>query len=237
MRKKQKRKKEKEKGAEDKNKDKGSAGSGGEQTPRTGQTYNQKIDSARRALLLVDEKHEKIMAENPSVMPQCVHLLKAMELSESENEDEDHAMEDLMALPEEWLYAESTWGLSRRSSDHNISQDFSELDGKWGEEQVGEVEKKATEFENNIPEAAQINKQQLGKTWGPMIVERRSKRNESDTRTTLERAQEIKRKWEEEGTKGKTLKNPCMLLLMTSNFLLVSLVLLIRMEILLMIQL
>jgi hypothetical protein len=47
------------------------------------------------------------------------------------------------------------------------------------------------------------------KHWGPVKATRRSERNEGDTRTMLTRAQEAKRKWQQEPLKGnKLITNP-----------------------------
>jgi hypothetical protein len=47
------------------------------------------------------------------------------------------------------------------------------------------------------------------KHWGPVKATRRSERNEGDTRTMLTRAQEAKRKWQQEPPKGnKLITNP-----------------------------
>jgi hypothetical protein len=44
--------------------------------------------------------------------------------------------------------------------------------------------------------------------WGPVIVERRSKRYVEDGRTILEKAQEVKRKWLDVAAGGKTKQKP-----------------------------
>jgi len=55
------------------------------------------------------------------------------------------------------------------------------------------------------------DKKSKSKTWGPIQVERRSKRNPNDTRIALEKSQDIK-KWSPQDIKGKKTTQPLILL-------------------------
>jgi hypothetical protein len=56
--------------------------------------------------------------------------------------------------------------------------------------------------------AKEKDQKERKETWGPVVVERRSQRYADDNRTILEKAQEAKRKWNEEDPKGKTKQKP-----------------------------
>jgi hypothetical protein len=63
---------------------------------------------------------------------------------------------------------------------------------------------------NNPRDGAKTQDQSEKKQWGPIVVERRSKRFAEDGRIIAEKAQEIKRKWNETTATGKpTHKSSC----------------------------
>jgi hypothetical protein len=57
-------------------------------------------------------------------------------------------------------------------------------------------------------EAQEKIQKEKKKSWGPVVLERRSQRHADDSGTILEKAQEAKRKWNEEDPKDKTKQQP-----------------------------
>ncbi|CAN6283243.1 unnamed protein product [Urochloa humidicola] len=104
-----------------------------------------------------------------------------MEDSEEEMEEEQGEEEELVGLPEEWTYqlqksAQARGGDNNKKEDSNTKQH--------------EVE----EAELTETKAIKQSKAKAANKWGPLKVERRSRRNLGDTRTMLERAKDNKRK-------------------------------------------
>jgi hypothetical protein len=141
------------------------------------------------------------MTEGGLTLPQCVNLLKAMELSDSEEENECQTREDredMMTLPEEWVYSEQSM--------------FSGVDSSQEQESLVNVgdkeERRADGTDANTVREEVNDKQKRNGRWGPVVVERRSQRLGKDPRTMMEKAQEAKRKWNEEAPTGKNKHLP-----------------------------
>ncbi|CAO2046389.1 unnamed protein product [Urochloa humidicola] len=146
---------------------------------------SQREQSVRKAfnnLNLLQEEEAKINGE----VPGCVNLLQAMELSDTDTEEgeelgKEKEDEELSFLPEEWTQPDVD--LFDRQ-DLRLLHDHDQM--KTEEQQV----------ENN--KAGKKKRVTTTKQWGPIVVERESRRNKNDTRTALEKAQDIKRKWRED---------------------------------------
>jgi hypothetical protein len=182
-------------------KDKGGSGLSKEQTLKNGTDKNQKTTSVRRASLVFERKEGEGLVGNGDTIPQCANLLQAMELNgfgdEEENKSIDGDEESMMLLPEEWVYSETSV-LTGRSLSQDREGLLEELKGekdmdKEKDPKVGAKKKDQKEKKEN---------------WGPVVVERRCQRYADDNRTILEKAQEAKRKWNEEDPKGKTKQKP-----------------------------
>jgi hypothetical protein len=108
--------------------------------------------------------------------------------SRDENEDE------LMLLPEEWTYSEVT------TTKVDTSDQESCVRLKEGENSIVSSNENDKQTENK----------QDGKNmkWGPVVVERRSKRQGGDNMTIIEKAQETKRKWNDDKTSDMTALKP-----------------------------
>jgi hypothetical protein len=142
-------------------------------------------------------------------IPNCISLLQAMELDDSSELNltvvgERPEDEEMLLLPEEWIYNEQE---ARKS-------DGGEREGEEGRKRevwVSQQEKEEVMREEHQKQQEQNSKNRpelgpnRGKHWGPVKATRRSARNEGDTRSMLTRAQEAKRKWQQDPPKGKKL--------------------------------
>jgi hypothetical protein len=165
----------------DKDRSKGGALGSGKST--------QRINSVARTLLFAEDKENQGSTREGRELYGGVNLLQAMEVEEPgevEQEGDDEEEEGFL-LPEEWVYSMS----NTESEGGTVLEQNRELDRR--EEEDGGMTR-------------QIKKDQGAgeKKWGPVVVERRSKRHVEDGKTVLEKAQDTKRKWNEGARTGIT---------------------------------
>lgn len=142
----------------------------------------------------------------------CINVLRAMELDDKEDEedmDEDKQNKDeeqeQTTLPEEWVYARNQGGEKRN-----------QLEGEQTAQDKNPEEKTDTLMREEQSKGKEERNNQKTR-WGSVQAERRSSRLQQDDRTTVEKAQQLKRKVNMEDNPGKTIissKN------LTSNYLL-----------------
>jgi hypothetical protein len=154
-----------------------------------GQGTLQKTNSVSRALFLAEENEGQLIPRSEGGIPGCMSLLRAMELEESEEEDQTEKTEeeDSYFLPEEWIYSTE---VSKETGEAPQAQKSSV--------EVGEL------LEEDKSRANRKNRTRKEKEWGPVVVQRRSKRLAGDSKTVIEKAQEVKRKWNEDPSTGMT---------------------------------
>ncbi|OEL21092.1 hypothetical protein BAE44_0017889, partial [Dichanthelium oligosanthes] len=177
---------------------------------RRTQNPSQKHKPMNRMLQLFEMVIENNQEAEESFMPRCIDLLQAMELEESENEEEGNQLvdlngdNDLVTLPDQWIYPDLD-GQKKVGEVVEMENCQSQMD-------IGSVDQmgddRADEARRKRGRTSKANK------WGPMKVERKSKRNTNDPRTMTERAQDTKRKRNEEDNKGKHLLLLCIILLL-----------------------
>jgi hypothetical protein len=174
----------------------GSKGSRGEEaTPKTnlkgGQTEQNKNQSKTAMMIDTTKKSVERMMETGEIGEVinkyvCINLLKAMELDDKEDEEEEGESQqgtgedqEPTNLPEEWIYAitkEDTAGVQKDKRGTSTTES------------------------NLINLPAEVN--QKTKVWGPIQAERRSSRLNNDDKTILEKAKNLKRKINLEDNKG-----------------------------------
>jgi len=158
---------------------------------------------------------------------QHASLLKAMELDENEDEEDEIVVtmtqdeEGTIQLPEEWIY---DLALNRKGSLEESSKTYSMVldQGKFSTSEEGGTNSKAnavpSEEEELIsftqPNTEDIERQKADgylkkgrkvskkHKWGLVVPLRRSSRNVDDGRTMMDKAQEAKRKWNLEDRTG-----------------------------------
>ncbi|CAO2148908.1 unnamed protein product [Urochloa humidicola] len=146
-------------------------GNSGGSEPDKSMQHSQRQQSVNRAMDSVTRRLEEGMIQDKESFPNCVNLLQALELADSDEEtagkEETGAEEEEMrVLPDEWVQSELTQG--------------------W------------EEAEDTIEDPrGKRKKEAKKKQWGPVLADRKSKRNLGDNRTDTEKAQDMKRKWEE----------------------------------------
>jgi hypothetical protein len=154
---------------------------------------------------------------------QCTSILKAMEMEESD-EDEDltrvgqgeGAREDdeFSYLPKEWIKSlsqekENQGQLNLTSYQTvNLSAEYISDGGEEVEDQCTQPSLELVEQFDADEVKQQKVKQEKKKEWGPLLPQIRSKRFLNDDRTMLEKAQDTKRKHNLEDNQGKKTKNP-----------------------------
>jgi hypothetical protein len=138
---------------------------------------------------LAEENEGQVLPGSEGGIPGCMSLLQAMELEVPEEEDQTEKIEEEESyfLPEEWIYSTED---SKETSEAPQAQ-----------KGLVEVEEFLKEDKSR---ANKKNRTRKEKEWGPIVVERRSKRLAGDSKTVLEKAQEVKRKWNEEPSTGMT---------------------------------
>jgi hypothetical protein len=162
----------------------------------------------KRTLWAFDEKVEEGYVEEGPGIPNCANLLRAMELSDEEEETEpqgfDGIVKEMLYLPEEWVYNES--GVtSLEDSNFTADDQAKKNDPLASDAQSEKYDLLADTADPKTEEDRQVNKK---KEWGPIVVQRRSKRDLGGEKTILEKAQDIKRKWNEVPLKGMTKQTP-----------------------------
>jgi hypothetical protein len=212
---------EEKKGEDETNKDKDNPGrmegAGEKTTPRTRQAVEHRVSSVKRALLFMDEKLEKGEMLGGTGKSDWVNLLQAMEVGEFEDEMEmeveanHEGEEEMLTLPEEWVYDSSL--ISGESSGQRQFMTESAKEGaaierlEEGTDSVrgdeGVRRKDNSEIAVKGVCAGKEGKTNKKQAWGPVMPQRKSQRTMGDSRTIMEKAQEAKRKWEGEVTKGK----------------------------------
>ena len=160
---------------------------------------------------------------------ECAKLLKAMELEEDDEWsvalEMDHVPssqgdDDTCLLPEEWIYnlseeRKSKGRTSARESDvdpaftHNkeeIQSDHTTHDlPSVEEEETFNTQPRKDILEKQVQQESRKSKKNQ---WGPIIPVRRSSRNVNVGKSMLEKAQEMKGRWNLEDKTGKTNRNP-----------------------------
>jgi hypothetical protein len=155
-----------------------------------GQGTLQKTNSVSRALFLAEENEGQVLPGSEGGIPGCMSLVQAMELEEPEEEDQTEMIEEeeRYFLPEEWIYSTED---PKATSEAPQAQKSSVEVEEFLEEDKSRANKK--------------NRTRKEKEWGPIVVERRSKILVGDSKTVIEKAQEVKRKWNEEPSAGMTI--------------------------------
>jgi hypothetical protein len=188
-----------EKEKEDKDRDR--PGQGEDKTSGAGQKSGQKTTSVRRVLQLDEEPLAQKLCASLEEGFNCADLLQAMEIGGEEDEEEGNHMEEdeMLLLPDEWVYSTAS-SIEKEGTTDTQDSNFR------GEENSEEVREVVNISRGGTKTQSQAEKKQ----WGPIVVERRSKRLAEDGRTIAEKAQEIKRKWNETSATGKpTQKSSC----------------------------
>ncbi|CAO2189060.1 unnamed protein product [Urochloa humidicola] len=106
-----------------------------------------------------------------------------MEESEDEEEDKQGEEEESIGLPEEWSY-------QLQESEQARKRDNFEQEGN----NTGQPEAETSKEELLMAKDSKQRKARTKDKWGPLKVDRKSRRNPEDTRTMMERAQDLKRK-------------------------------------------
>ncbi|CAL5054326.1 unnamed protein product [Urochloa decumbens] len=150
-----------------------------------------------------------VRMEEEGEIPNCVNLLKAMELNDSDDEqegqgDEDNEKNEMSELPEEWTQPEIDL-----LDLHSIGRQFGMLPTtKQGDAEMLETRHETSPVKLDEQDQHQeLEKEEAKKTkkkkWGPIVVERKSKRNVGGNTNAMKKVQDIKRKWREEINEGK----------------------------------
>ncbi|CAN6363764.1 unnamed protein product [Urochloa humidicola] len=164
----------------------------GEDTEKSGKqqrspSNSHRTHSIRETLNNLDLELEKDLMAHEDGFSSCTNILKAMELydsdDESNRESSNEEEEDKSTLPEEWTQPElNHFG---RISEMTIED----------EDDTGELE-----ISEEVNDA--VKQKTSKKKWGPVLVQRKSKRNQGDSRNAMKKAQDVKRKWKEENNTG-----------------------------------
>jgi hypothetical protein len=129
------------------------------------------------------------------------------EHEEGENQDNSGEKEEMLTLPEEWVYPTASLDAmednSRNQDDHTRGHNE-----KSTADRMDNTLQEQAETNSKKQEQAKTGGKAIKKKWGPIIVERRSNRYVEDGKTVLEKAQEVKRKWDEEDIIGKIKQKP-----------------------------
>lgn len=139
----------------------------------------------------------------------CMNLLRAMELEEKEeNSEMEQIMEagednELINLPEEWVYSLSEGEIRDNTQPPSEVNNGEEMLPEQEEQhdQEGDVNMLGEQGKTTIGEEGRT-KRKTNK-WGPIQAEKRSTRLREDGKTALEKAQNLKRKVNLEDNQGK----------------------------------
>lgn len=175
--------------------------------------------SVKRALLFEDEEVYQHMATI-----ECVSLLKAMELEDGDDMDEDKEDsgeagikedEELSELPEEWVF--DFQELAKEGMSKSVDNDEQEtvqatqnlLGGRDADfpqlsQSQGTADQLTQPSLDVVTEATMKKDKKKGgkQRWGPVMPLRRSTRNLDTGKTMLEKAIEAKKKWDLEDKAG-----------------------------------
>jgi hypothetical protein len=173
---------------EPKSKDKQSKSAASKQRQMTGEE-NLGQETVNRNDVMKDHK--------AAGLPTCINLLQAIELEGNENGDQNLLYgcgeeDEMMTLPEEWTYNETLGSVVDVENGKEIMEQSQSVKG----DQAVRINEKGG--------SGQPSKACNNKKWGPIMTTRRSSRNAKDSRPMLIRAQETKRKWQEDHQNGKT---------------------------------
>ncbi|CAN6216897.1 unnamed protein product [Urochloa humidicola] len=132
--------------------------------------HSQRQQSVNQAKDSITKRLEEGMIQDKESFPNCVNLLQALELTDSDAESAEKGEtgaeeEEMSVLPDEWVQSELIQG--------------------WEE----------AEHTREDPRGRR-KKEAKKKQWGPVVAERKSKRILGDNRPATEKAQDMKRKWE-----------------------------------------
>jgi hypothetical protein len=118
---------------------------------------------------------------------------------EEEKSDEAKGEDEMLYLPEEWIFSVADQ-YEQGETSYNQIEDSKPKNTESNPKQISQD--KQTYREEVFPEYGgreKTKKQQ----WGPVVVKEKSRRQAEDGRTIMEKAQDIKRKWNEAETTGK----------------------------------
>lgn len=154
------------------------------------QSQNSQGKSVRRSLCRSHEDKCAGFFGFQNEFPDCINLLHAMGLGDMDDELEEEVIsiadgeDEPMNLPSDWVHSISE-SVMRDNSEHQ-----------------GGLNLKSQDITVPESEGASLQMKKTVK-WGPIQVERKSKRNPNDNRTMLQRAQDLKEVNDLPGKKGK----------------------------------
>ncbi|TVU07127.1 hypothetical protein EJB05_47168, partial [Eragrostis curvula] len=161
---------------------------------------------------LMKEIQEEVRAAEVTSGIKCTNLLREMELAESEDEEEMEISvladqinnsnledEEIEVLPKDWTY-----DAEDNRPEKDMMQEGAEKQGSASKEGSKAEEQGKTDLQDK-KDQAEAKKIQGKQKWGPVMVTRKSKRNQDDGRTAIEKAQEAKKRHNLETNQGVNL--------------------------------